>query len=210
MPCLSTDLDTWMVSGNMGSYYKDYFYPACAVNTVPEILMTGGCNQTNEDSNGRCTTETSTAYTSDGETFADLPPMPVALTSPCVVALDGNDLFVTGGSYYNGFSSDYSEKSYLYHYDTKEWEELPGLLTPREDHMCARVRNSNGDEEVIVAGGFSCVSSEDCIRSLDLVDIYDLQSGQWRSGQSLIIGSIITKCTFTIAHYLQEIFCPKY
>ena len=38
-----------------------------------------------------------TIYTSDGVTFGELPPMPVGLNYHCAVALEGGDLFVTGG-----------------------------------------------------------------------------------------------------------------
>ena len=176
MHCQSTALDTWTVSGNISSSYDVTYDQHCAISTVPEIIITGSCDPYNPDENGPCSDETSTIYTGDGETFADIPPIPVALRGTCVVGLDDNDLFVTGGSYING-SSDESDKSYLYHSDTMEWEELPGLLTTRDDPMCARVHNSNGEEEVIVAGGFR----------LDVVDIYNLQSGQWRKGKFFII-----------------------
>ena len=200
MSCLFTDIDTWTVSGDMSSYSQDSAL-ACAVNTVPEIIMTGGCEPSNQDNNGDCIDETATRYTSDGETFADLPPMPVALGSTCVVALDGDELFVTGGTYAN--TNDYFDKSYLYHSDTKEWEELPGLPTPRRNHMCGRVHNSNGEEEVIVAGGFRACEDDDCqSHNGRFVDIYNLQSGQWREDLSLI--AHLHKSTFNMVHHLQE------
>ena len=173
----STALDTWTVSGNISFSYDLDRDQHCAINTVPEIIIT---------SNRQDIYETSTIYTSDGETFADLPSLPLVLYSTCVVALDGNDLFITGGT--NSGSTSYSNMSYLYHSDTKEWEELPGLLTPREHHACAMVHNSNGDEEVVVAGGYFCDFLDDnCLGALDLVDIYNLRSGQWREGQILLI-----------------------
>ena len=66
----------------------------------------------------------STIYTSDGETFGDLPPMPYWLSENCMVSLDNGDLFVTGGRKEDDYL--YSNKSLLYHSDTMEWEELPG------------------------------------------------------------------------------------
>ena len=179
MPCKSTALDTWTVSGSISSSYGLLYDQHCAINSVPEIIITGSCDPYNDPC---LNAPTSTIYTGDGVIFAELPPIPVALTHTCVVALDDNDLFVTGGSYVYSDSvyTDYSDKSYLYHSDTKEWEELPGLLTTRDYHMCARVHNSNGEEEVIVAGGYSC-GPEDC-DFLDLVDIYNIQSREWRKG----------------------------
>ena len=198
MPCQSTALDTWTVSGSISSSYGLLYDQHCAINSVPEIIITGSCDPYDDP----CSDETSTIYTGDGETFAELPPIPVALTRTCVVALDDNDLFVTGGSYINE-PTGYSDKSYLYHSDTQEWEELPGLLTTRDYHMCARVHNSNGEEEVIVAGGYSC-GPEDCLGFLDLVDIYNIQSREWRKGLSLIL-CIFSKSTFQFMLYFQEI-----
>ena len=88
--------------------------------------------------------ENSTIYTRDGKTFADLPLMPVGLSKHCVVALDGDNLFVTGGFKREDCGSGCesqsdSNKSYLYHSDTMEWEELPGLPTHRPNIMCGMV-----------------------------------------------------------------------
>ena len=40
----------------------------------------------------------STWYTGDGESFSALPPMPIQLSFHCAVALENDDIFVTGGS----------------------------------------------------------------------------------------------------------------
>ena len=66
---------------------------------------------------------------------------------------DGDSLFVTGG--FIDFDTKYdSNKSFLYHSDTMEWEEVPDLPTLRISLLCGMVHNANGDEEVIAAGGF--------------------------------------------------------
>ena len=157
------------------SPYKDGS-SACTVNSVQEIIMNGGC-----DGNYSCSDyDNSTIYTSDGETFAELPPMPIGLTSHCVVTLDDDDLFVTGGSVPEDSGGEHdNDKSFIYHSDTMVWEELPGLPTARVYHMCGTVHNSNGDQEVIVAGGYTY----DGFNSRDLVEIYNIQTGQWRTGQ---------------------------
>ena len=158
--------------------------------------MNGGCDGTG----GPCEigVENSTIYTRDGETFVDLAPMPIGLSKHCMVALDGDDMFVTGGSKRDETGSQSgSEKSYLYHSDTMEWEELPGLPTPRAYLMCGMVHNTNGDQEVIAAGGGFSENRE--------VEIYNLQSGEWRTGQSIfIIISIISyeKCNFSAGNPL--------
>jgi len=168
------ELDTWTVSGVINPYKDEH--SACAFNSVPELIMNGGCDGTG----GPCEigVENSTIYTRDGETFVDLAPMPIGLSKHCMVALDGDDMFVTGGYKRDETGSQFdSNKSYLYHSDTMEWEELPGLPTPRAYLMCGMVHNANGDQEVIAAGGGFSVNRE--------VEIYNLQSGEWRTGNPL-------------------------
>ena len=79
----SSDLDTWTVSSVMSDRT---WYPACAANSVPEMIINGGYFSD------------ATWTTDDGETFGSLPPMPQGMHAHCVVALDGDDLFVTGMS----------------------------------------------------------------------------------------------------------------
>ena len=62
------------------------YLTACAVSSVPEIIMSRNYDET--------------LLTSDGETFGTLPPMPISdvyLHDHCAVALEGGDLFVAGG-----------------------------------------------------------------------------------------------------------------
>ena len=145
---------------------------ACTVNTVPEMIMNGGYFYENS------TTTTTTTTTSDGETFGNLPQMPVGLYQQCGVALDGNDLFVTGEQ--DDFRGG---KTFLYHSVTMEWEELQDMPTPRRSHMCEMVHNTNGEQEVITAGGHGYATDYDVT---DLVEIYNLESRQWRTGQTKI------------------------
>ena len=66
-------------------------------------------------------------YTRDGETFGHLPLMPGdGLNIHCAVALDGGDLFVTGGVNQVWFTPSF--KTFLFHSDTMEWEELQGAM----------------------------------------------------------------------------------
>ena len=58
------------------------FDPACAISSVPELIMNGGYSD-------------ATWTTDDGETFGNLPPMPLELHDHCAVALgrDSIDTF---------------------------------------------------------------------------------------------------------------------
>ena len=149
---------------------------ACTVNRVPELIMNGGIKI---NSSGFINTK-STIYTQDGEVFGHLPLMPESVFSHCVVALDDSDLFGTGG--YTSYIP--SDKSFLYHSDTGEWEELQGISTLRNAPMCSMVHNANGEQEVIVAGGQSPLSEED-YEIRDVVEIYNLQSKEWRLGKNV-------------------------
>ena len=119
-----------------------------------------------------------TRYTQDGEIFGNLPDIPVGLSRHCMVALDSDDLYVTGG--YTPTDGTRG-KSFLYHSDTMEWEQLPDIPTPRDNMACGMVHNSAGEQEIISAGGDYS----------DLVEIYNLQSGQWRTGQSNEVSQVL-------------------
>ena len=139
--------------------------------------MNGGCDGTG----GPCEigVESSTIYTRDGETFVDLAPMPIGLSKHCMVALDGDDLFVTGGSTGDYYSTN--NQSFLYHSDTKEWKRLEDMPTARSSLMCAMVHNEEGDQEVVTVGGYT-YSEPFYEGNVNVTEIYNLKTGEWRTG----------------------------
>ena len=132
--------------------FENKYVQACAISSVPEMIINGGYSSD------------STWTTDDGETFGILPPMPLGLHDHCAVALDGGDLFVAG-------LHNYLPKTFLYHSDTKEWEQLRDMPEPPYAPPCAMVHNSAGEQEIIVVTNYETMT-------------YNLQSGQWRTGQS--------------------------
>ena len=86
--------------------------------------------------------------TRDGEIFEALPPMPAAKVEHCLVALDGGDLFVTGG-----LSPLPSEKTYIFSSSSWEWVEVADMPTGRYTLMCGLIHNG-GNREVVASGGF--------------------------------------------------------
>ena len=154
---------------------------ACAVNSVPEMIMNEGdasLSPLPKPRNSQLDDEVAktTIFTSDGGTFGDLPAMPVGLNYHCAVALDGGDLFVTGGDtrpLIPGVQVNSNETTFLYHSDIMEWEVLPDMPTPRVGLECAMIQNAVGEQEIMAMGGFG----------EDKVEIYNLQSRQWRTGQ---------------------------
>ena len=91
--------------------------------------------------------------------------MPQEMHLHCAVALDGDDLFVTG-------MSRNVSTTFLYHSDTMEWEQLPGLPFEPFGMTCGTFHNLAGEQEVMVIAG--CGGQP---------DIYSLIHGQWRTGQ---------------------------
>ena len=178
-------LDSWTLSGLMSS--STAYETACAISSVPGIVMNGGYFNGYEN----------TQYTSDGETFGNLPPMPLGLRYHCAVSLDGDDLFVTGGYPSTG-------KTFLYHSDTMQWEVLRDMPTPRSDLACGMVHNEAGEQEVITAGGYNGGDGGDY--GGDVVEIYNLQSGKWREGKST---HFITNLTLKASILHRESFARE-
>ena len=154
---------------------------ACAVNSVPEMIMNGGDASFSPIPKPRMSqlddeVAETTIFTSDGQTFGQLPKMPVGLNYHCAVALDNGDLFVTGGDtrpLVPGINNNGT--TFLYHSDTMEWEVLQDMPTPRVGLQCAMVHNADGEQEIIAAGGYY----------ENVVEIYNLRSQQWRAGKSI-------------------------
>ena len=108
----------------------------------------------------------------DGETFGSLPPMPYGLVPErhCAVTLDGDDLFVAGGDY---------SSTLIYYRDTMQWEFQRDMANPRSNLMCGLVHNEAGEQEVVAAGGYGQFGPSDSTE----VEIFNVRSGQWRSGK---------------------------
>ena len=107
----------------------------------------------------------------DGETFGSLPPMPGGYPSErhFAVTLDGDDLFVAGGS---------DPFTYIYFRDTMQWEYQREMPNPRNLLMCGLVHNGAGEQEVVAAGGYGSPGES------NVVEIFNVRSGQWRSGRT--------------------------
>ena len=175
--CHSSDLDTWTETGNLSLPYGGYFTAACTANSVPEMIMSGGILNGSDNSDLHISNDTT--YTKDGINFEFLPEMPLALRSHCMVALDGDDLFVTGGSTGDYYSTN--NQSFLYHSDTKEWKRLEDMPTARSSLMCAMVHNEEGDQEVVTVGGYT-YSEPFYEGNVNVTEIYNLKTREWTTG----------------------------
>merc|ERR1711879_325082 len=123
--------------------------------------------------------KTSTEITRDGVTFEAFTPLPIGLRSHCMVALDGDeegDFFVGGG---HSSGQQYDKRAYIY--KINQWVEVEELPTGRVAFMCGPVRASPGGsiEKIVAAGGWTAGGR------LDNIDIYDINSDTWVTGNSL-------------------------
>ena len=115
--------------------------------------------------------------TKDALVFEELETMPDEYPwQHCVVGVNENMLFTTG------LGDD--EESYFYYKDTREWVALPNLPTRRFSMACGLVSvvGIDGSEqlEVVVVGGYE---DPDKFGRLDVVEIFNIQEGSWRTGE---------------------------
>ena len=153
--------DVWTESGNMSTANGE---AGCALSIEHGLVTAGGTNGTDILGTNAVT------KTQDGEIFEDLPPMPVAKVEHCLVALDGGDLFVTGG-----LSPLPSEKTYIFSSTSRHWIEVPDMPTGRYTLMCGLIK-TGGHQEVVAAGGFY-------FQYFDTVEIYSVNDNLWRTGK---------------------------
>ena len=163
MPFIIKASDAWAESGSMSAAKGE---AGCAQSASHGLVIAGGVNGV--DLTGLATV----ANTVDGETVdEELPPMPVGKTEHCLVALDGGDLFVTGG-----LSPEPPEKTFLFRSASRAWTEVAPMPTARYTLMCGLIRSPAGKQEVVAAGGFY-------FQYYDTVEIYSIDSNLWRTGK---------------------------
>ena len=97
-------------------------YSAATLNTGNELVVSGG---------GFPNRKSSVERTYDGRNFETFPQsMPIALTSHCLVSLDGDegDLFVTGGTV-GSYKQDITSRTFIH--KAGAWMEMERMPTPR-------------------------------------------------------------------------------
>ena len=74
------------------------------------------------------------------------PLLPEPLSNHCLVQLDPDTTFLSGGSGLEGLDR---RTAYLYHWDSDQWERLQDFSEWRHDHICGPVHlEASGDLEV--------------------------------------------------------------
>ena len=126
------------------------------------IIMAGGLN--NE---GDCCSNNVT-YTSSGEDFYDLTPVPEDGKYHCAAAINSSHLFVTG-------LGPIDNKSFMYSKWSNQWERLQDMPTGRRYGGCGVVRSANGSISVAVVGGLDITGEH----RLNTVEIYSVEENSW-------------------------------
>ena len=69
-----------------------------------------------------------------------------------------------------------SAKTYMYDSMGNAWDAQTDMPTARRNAFCSKVVTGGGQEEVVVAGGYDGTSR------LDVVEIFSVTGGTWRTG----------------------------
>ena len=93
--------------------------------------------------------KTTVENTLDGENIANsIAQLPEKVMGHCLVALEGGDLFTTGGIHYDlvhrPMQIAVTGETHVFNENTWAWERLPDMPTPRTDHMCGLITTKTG------------------------------------------------------------------
>ena len=128
-----------------------------------------------------CERIASAEATYDGAAFRPLAPLPETAFQLCAVALGESALFVSVGA---ADSATYSNVSYIYDALADSWSRAADMPTGRNGHGCGAI---NGGSEVVVAGGAASVTGSDAgVADLDSVEIYNVETDTWRTGEATL------------------------
>lgn len=154
--------NTWTQTSTMP---RDVYGGSPAYHPAWGMIMSGGFSSYDK-----------VLITEDAQVFEELPELDYTDTQHCVAAVNENMLFTTG-------LGRYDDETYMYYRDTGEWVQLANLPTKRFAMGCGvvSVTGADGSEqlEAVVVGGF-----DDLDDRLDVVEIFNIEDGTWRSAQN--------------------------
>ncbi len=139
------------------------------------ILVAGGTSDT-DGSSVLCSLESLSRITNVWST-GNLAPLPECLYDSCMVQLNSSQIFYIGG--YDRYDQA-SPHTYFYNPNTNEWSTGTDMLIPRVALSCGIIKDSNGRDTVIVAGGYYGNYG-----SMARTEIYNLDLDKWEPGLSL-------------------------
>ena len=74
------------------------------------------------------------------------PAMPFTVHQHCMVVINSTTVMIIGGRTSNQIY--YSDETYYYNFETKEWSQGPHLIIARVEHDCGMVRTDKDSDEV--------------------------------------------------------------
>lgn len=146
--------------GLMGHAYSDAY----------GLALIGGYDKS-------CERLASAETTEDGLSFRPISPLPETAFQLCAVSLDESSMFVSVGA---ADSGTYSNVSYIYDGIADSWTRVADMPTGRNGHGCGAI---SGGREVAVAGGATSVGEPETVEYLDSVEIYNVETDSWRTGE---------------------------
>ena len=112
--------------------------------------------------------------------------LPQPLAGHCAVQLNSSHTFIVGGavSDWAGFGLSVNLSNQAWILSEAGWTSAGELAVARSGHSCSTVMPGVGGVEVVVAGGIG-LSMVGTRTVLDSVEVYNVATGRWRTGDKL-------------------------
>ena len=120
-----------------------------------------------------------TLLSSDGGlTFGELAEFPEEVEGTCGLFLNDTTFMVIGGEVIaDTAGTAVVDKTWFFDFPSNTWSSGPVLpITGRSYHSCSLITDCYGNNQVVVVGGFTN-------GFLNRTDIYDVNSGNWTTGE---------------------------
>ena len=138
------------------------FVPTAVALSDSEFWITGG-----ESRNGELLDTIEVYSPENGLSFSSIR-LPQATRGHSLVKINSTSLFLTGGE-------GVTESAWILDVSSQEWIAQEPIDFSREGSFAGLVTRSNGEQEIVIAGGNNAASSE----------IFSLLTGSWRYGTNL-------------------------
>jgi len=121
-----------------------------------------------------------TLLSSDGGlTFAELAEFPEMVMGTCGLFLNDTTFMVIGGREFGAMrSTGVFDETWFYDVPSNTWSSGPVMPIGRSYHSCILITDCDGNNQVVVVGG----------SYLNRTDIYDVNSGNWTTGNDYPYG----------------------
>ena len=119
-------------------------------------------------------------FTADGENFEALVPLQIANIGLCLVITGNDSLFIAGGQTEDG---EVVSHAYTYTMGDTSWTQITDMGSRSKYHKCGLIDVQEGREVVVT--GFMIPNRFGSLVQSQIVEIYNLASGIWRSARTI-------------------------